>query len=216
MRRTPSQIPVREMSSVGAFLDETGSALAFTGDQMTEMFSAAEEAQEDFYITVNNRRYMIPHLALSAHFQVHARPEKAMTVEQENEFLRKQLMDLKKVIGKSKIQGEVRETEAEKMIPEYVKENEAEKESENIDKILASIPDDLEEVPDKPFKGQSVPRDTAIPTPSARISDKMSMEEIQMELKKSVKGKEPIKATSPAPRPASPRSNSPKASEEAL
>jgi len=212
MQRQKSAPPIIQMATVELLEAEIGSSVAFTRSQMTEMYSKCEEEGEDFLITCNNQRYRVPRLALSAHFQVHPRPEKPMSIQDENEFLRKQLFDLKMSIGNTKGRGEIKETPAEKMVPQHEKEAAKDAEEENIEKILKSIPDDITEVPDAPFIGETPPpRDKGIPASSSRVSDKMSMSEIQEVLKKETLDKKPIKSSDPAPTPSAKKSQSPKA-----
>ena len=149
---------------------EVQGSCGFTLDRLIEMISTCDDNGEDFTLIHGNTRYVVSLDEIRKYFQQHKKPERELSAEQEVKFLRAEVDRLKKEARK----GEFSKTEATP-----VTSTEEEEEALTFDPDpVATISGSATSIP---------PKDPEIP----RSDRKMSVEEIQADLKAQLVQKKP-------------------------
>lgn len=140
------------------FWAEHGTRINFNLDQVESMMSACHDAEEPLFFHANKVLYKIPWHSIDNYFKTHTKPQPPMSQAEELKYWRERAMKLEK---ETKGTDPTAPVEAPKDIPD-------------------DIPTEKAEVP---------PQDKSIPVPTKedREQDKMSVTEIQEEIKADLK-----------------------------
>jgi len=204
--------------TVPQLISEIGGSMGFGYDGLIKQLSSAEDLREDFTIIHRNKPYVVSYENLQQFFQTTPKPLKEMTLEEENAHLRQQLEKIKQKIGRDKRpETGIRLTQEEAMTPDEVAEEMTVAADDDVEKILAGIPDtgitEIEDdgvnltdslgVVDTPGPIVIAPpkRDESIPAPSKeeQARDRMSLEELQKSIKAETTKQKPVKSSDPVP-----------------
>lgn len=96
MPRPPAPKPTEIVVSVEELLTNIMPTLDFLLDDVIMMLSRKHDQSSDFLITHKTKRYRIPIPSIEAYFKTHQKPERKMTVKEENEFLKKKLAEMER------------------------------------------------------------------------------------------------------------------------
>lgn len=142
------------------FWAEHGTRINFNLDQVESMMSACHDAEEPLFFHANKVLYKIPWHSIDNYFKTHTKPQPPMSQAEELKYWRERAMKLEKQVKGTDPTAPVKAPES---IPD------------NIPKVKAEVP----------------PQDKSIPTPTKedREQDKMSVTEIQEEIKADLKTK---------------------------
>lgn len=102
----PADIPIhRTFASVAEFLAAVGPGLGFTTSELVQMFADSDDAGEAFILRSGTENYLLSSDAISTFFADHPKPQRPMSKEQENKFLKDRLKameaELLKLKGKT-------------------------------------------------------------------------------------------------------------------
>lgn len=144
------------------FWAEHGTRINFNLDQVESMMSACHDAEEPLFFHANKVLYKIPWHSIDNYFKTHTKPKPPMSQAEELKYWRERAMKLEQQVKGN--QGQVSEPPAEDF--KVVEPGEA-------------------PIPEKaiPAQDKSIPA----PTKEDREQDKMSVSEIQEEIKADLK-----------------------------
>jgi len=159
---------------VDTFFAETSSSCNISTDSLLQQLSNAEEKGQDFFMQISNTLYRVPKADITKFFTEYKRPAKPMSVQQQNVVLRQQLEE---AVTKLKDAGLV--------------------DKELVTYGVSTFKDQF-----KPPDEQNLPMGKAkvgkiqnpVPSPEQREAETMTPAQIQADLVKQVKGKQPLKS----------------------
>ena len=82
------------------FSKEVGPYLGFTRDQLLDMLSAADDANEGLPISTDRKNYFLPPDEVKNFFKVNEKPRRAMSVKEENTLLKRQTAELEAEVAR--------------------------------------------------------------------------------------------------------------------
>jgi hypothetical protein len=117
--------------SVNELMEELGGNTAFSFDQIIQQLAACDDDSDDFIINYRDLRYRVPIDSIREYFEEHAKPEKPMSLREENKYLRDKLAEAVERI--KALESGLGEAKAKKKTPNQAKEAYQKKDLKTVD-----------------------------------------------------------------------------------